>query len=221
MPKLGYKQTEKHKKAISCAMKGIKFPNRKKPKEQLYHNKGWLYQKYIVEKLSMVGIGKLCGCMNNSGQIYFYLKQYRIKTRTISQANIGKKRSKKFKKQMSEIKKGCASWNKGLTAKSDERIVKQAGRNHYNWQGGISNLPYAFEFNEQLKDFVRQRDDFTCQFCGISENSKTHDVHHIDYDKKNSCEINLILLCKSCNARANHNRKGWQFLFETLQEIRL
>lgn len=35
------------------------------------------------------------------------------------------------------------------------------------------------------------------------------DVHHIDYDRKNCKEYNLIVLCKQCNIRANYNRDYW------------
>ncbi len=92
--------------------------------------------------------------------------------------------------------------------------------NHYNWQGGLSFGSYGTEFNKGLKLFVRQRDDFICQLCGVMENGREHDCHHVDYNKKNNNEINLILLCKSCNSKANRDRERWEFLYQTLQEIR-
>lgn len=93
--------------------------------------------------------------------------------------------------------------------------------NNPNWIDGRSYIDYSPEFNNGLKDFIRQRDNFTCQFCGLSENGAKHDCHHIDYDKKNNEKKNLILLCRSCNDKANFQRDKWQIFFEILQEIRL
>jgi 5-methylcytosine-specific restriction endonuclease McrA len=35
-------------------------------------------------------------------------------------------------------------------------------------------------------------------------------AHHIDYDKKNCDQQNLITLCSACNSKANFNRPYWQ-----------
>jgi 5-methylcytosine-specific restriction endonuclease McrA len=39
------------------------------------------------------------------------------------------------------------------------------------------------------------------------------EVHHIDYDKYNNKEYNLITLCKQCNVRANYNRNYWKEIY--------
>ena len=39
-------------------------------------------------------------------------------------------------------------------------------------------------------------------------------VHHIDYNKQNCKESNLITLCNSGNARVNFNRKYWIGFFK-------
>jgi len=38
-------------------------------------------------------------------------------------------------------------------------------------------------------------------------------VHHIDYNKQNCKESNLITTCKSCNIKANKNRDYWEKFF--------
>jgi hypothetical protein len=81
------------------------------------------------------------------------------------------------------------------------------GANHPGWNGGTSNLPYPFEWTEKLKEQIRQRDGETCQECGARENLT---VHHIDYDKSNCSEKNLVTQCNPCNARANFGRSDWQ-----------
>jgi hypothetical protein len=143
------------------------------------------------------------------------------------------------------FQKGCIPWNKKLTAKEDDRIAsgeraggygrkrtiferkvigeanrKRIGEKHPLWQGGISFEPYSPEFNYGLKLKVRQRDNSTCQFCGAKENGRAFPSHHINYDKKDCDKKNLILLCNSCNVKANSNRKKWEFFFQTLMEIR-
>ena len=35
-------------------------------------------------------------------------------------------------------------------------------------------------------------------------------VHHIDYDKPNCKENNLILLCNICHSKTNYNRNDWK-----------
>lgn len=105
--------------------------------------------------------------------------------------------------------------------KMRESFPNRFGENHWNWQGGKSFESYGMEFSDELKLSIRQRDNFVCQFCGIQENGRAHDCHHIDYDKENNDKLNLILLCQDHNKEANYGREEWQFLFETLQEIRL
>lgn len=41
-------------------------------------------------------------------------------------------------------------------------------------------------------------------------------IHHIDYDKKNSKESNLITLCNFCNISVNRNRKEWTKYFQEM-----
>jgi len=87
------------------------------------------------------------------------------------------------------------------------------GENAAFWRGG--RLPYSPNFNNNLKEFVRNRDNGTCQECGALETNKAHDVHHIDYDKSNSDTNNLITLCESCHGKTVTNRTFWQKHFES------
>jgi len=85
------------------------------------------------------------------------------------------------------------------------------------WRGGLSFLPYTKDFNKQLKIRIRDRDNHICQLCGMSEieNKKSLTVHHIDYDKANCRDDNLISLCVSCNSKVNVNREYWVSYFMT------
>lgn len=84
-----------------------------------------------------------------------------------------------------------------------------------NWRGGIAKLPYKYEFNSELKMIIFKRDSYTCQFCFVYPSNRLS-THHIDYDKENNVESNLITLCRGCNTKANFNRPFHQKYFEVL-----
>jgi hypothetical protein len=41
-------------------------------------------------------------------------------------------------------------------------------------------------------------------------------IHHIDYNKQNCNEENLITLCKGCNTRANYNKDYWLIKYKKI-----
>ena len=87
---------------------------------------------------------------------------------------------------------------------------------HPMWKGGISKEPYCFEFTTDLKEFIKQRDNYKCQNPDCRKSSNKLVPHHIDYNKKN-CELNnLITLCTSCNSKANFNRERWKTYYKML-----
>jgi len=78
------------------------------------------------------------------------------------------------------------------------------GEKNPMWKGGICKSSYANTFCKALITKIRKRDNYTCKLCN-KENSTT--VHHIDYNKQNSSETNLITLCKSCHSKTNAHRE--------------
>jgi hypothetical protein len=100
------------------------------------------------------------------------------------------------------------------------------GKNHHSFIHGEGNIPYPNEFNDQLKESIRKRDNYTCQNCSMTEEEhlivmgRVLDIHHIDYNKNNCDNNNLITLCNQCNVRANSNRDYWFAYYQKqLQEI--
>ena len=83
------------------------------------------------------------------------------------------------------------------------------GDKHPNWNGGSSMKPYTLKF-KHVRKLILLLDNYTCQKCFTNENLS---VHHIDYDKFNDDEINLITLCKPCNGNVNANRDYWRGYF--------
>lgn len=102
------------------------------------------------------------------------------------------------------------------------RIGRFGGKNHPNWQGGITFEKYPLGWNKTFKEQIRYRDGYRCQICGkpeVEHGKKLH-IHHIDYDKNNLNEDNLITLCNSCHCRTNFRRDYWIEVFtENKKEV--
>lgn len=137
--------------------------------------------------------------------------------------------NEEFKNTMREKHKasGCPQfdgkrgWNRGLkTGPLSDEIRLKMSKSHIgrtgelspSWRGGISFKPYCHKFNNRLKERIRNRDDRTCQLCGVVECDQKISVHHIHYDKEN-CDPDLITLCRSCNSIVNTNRDYYENLF--------
>ncbi|MEK6918317.1 MAG: NUMOD3 domain-containing DNA-binding protein [Nanoarchaeota archaeon] len=112
-------------------------------------------------------------------------------------------------------------WNKGkvgvytqeqLNRMSESMKGRFSLEKNPSWKGGISFEPYTSEWNDILKKSIRQRDNNTCQICF----NKGKDVHHIDYNKKNCNQENLITLCQRCHSKTGTNREKWKKFFEEL-----
>ena len=90
-------------------------------------------------------------------------------------------------------------------------VGSQTGELHHRWKGGYE--PYYGENWHDVRRSVLDRDDRTCQRCGISgtEYEKQHemelDVHHerpirtFDDPKKANDMDNLLTLCRKCHNR--------------------
>ena len=102
--------------------------------------------------------------------------------------------------------------NKGRFCSKKCRYEAQTGKLNPAWRGGISFEPYCFRFNEQLKEYVRQKFNRKCVLCGISENGEKLSVHHVDYNKLQGCQGHtwvLVPLCHSCHSKTGYNRWHW------------
>lgn len=75
------------------------------------------------------------------------------------------------------------------------------GEKHPHWKGGRGTLPYGPEFTRKFKRMLRERDNYTCQSCGIThkELGRTLEIHHIDHNMMNNDPTNLVTVCGSCN----------------------
>lgn len=84
---------------------------------------------------------------------------------------------------------------------------------------------YPKGWTPEVRELIRKRDEHTCQLCGCVNETKENgyndysrpvlDVHHIDYNRNNLDEKNLITLCHSCHSKTNTKRTAWRLLFES------
>lgn len=87
-----------------------------------------------------------------------------------------------------------------------KRRTDNHGKNSHLWRGGTNNSPYPEDFSIYLKRKIRKRDKYICRACGGSTyGSRAGHVHHVDGDKQNCSEENLLLLCATCH-NAVHGR---------------
>ena len=85
-----------------------------------------------------------------------------------------------------------------------ELLIKRcSGKNSNFWRGGGSSnrQKYPSDWTNELRESIRNRDDRKCQFQDCEYNDTKNkiklSVHHIDGNKNNCQEYNLISLCNS------------------------
>ena len=118
----------------------------------------------------------------------------------------GVPRSEETKQRISKANLGHPGYWTGRRRSEEARremSKSHCGERNGNWQGGISFEPYTPDFNNHLKRSIRERDNHTCQICGVLEIGRVFPVHHIDYDKTNCDQTNLVTLCPDCHNRTN------------------
>jgi hypothetical protein len=106
---------------------------------------------------------------------------------------------------------------------SQLRKIRRAstGKNNPNWQGGIAPAKYTSNFLKKKRNLVRKLFGDVCFLCWSSCSGKRGHVHHIDYNKMNNTDINLVLLCNVCHGRTipKESRSYWRaFLSELCTE---
>jgi len=208
-------------KKMSISHKGI--PN---------HQKGHVLSEETKRKISISNKGKIISeetkrkmSIADKGRIHTQETKNKISKALKGEKSywFGKQLSLETKQKISKANKGNVGYWTGKY-KSEETKKKlsesQRGKKGSNWKGGKSFEPYTIQFNKQLKELIRNRDNYKCQLCGMPEceNVQKLCIHHIDYDKKNCLPSNLISLCRKCHTKTNYKREYWIKYFGTLKE---
>jgi len=93
------------------------------------------------------------------------------------------------------------------------------GSKHHNWRKCTYRGGYLIEFNAKLKTIIRDRDNNVCAICGKPEHiiNKKLAVHHIDYNKNNNLQNNLIALCNKCHIKTTMmERTSWKSILSDI-----
>lgn len=131
----------------------------------------------------------------------------RFKNKTYEEI-YGNEKAAELKKQRSQVQLGIP--------KSEEH-KSNISLSHGGTGIPYENTEYGAEFDNNLREQVRFRDNYKCKICGCSqlENGRQLDVHHIDYNKKNNKLDNLTSLCMRCHRKTNTKREYWLKYFST------
>jgi hypothetical protein len=214
-PNYNRKHTEQERKVMSekhYNCKGINNPNygrhlSSENKQKISKaNKGLKRTPEVIEKLRIAGTGRK-GTKGFTGKHH---SQENIKR--WSNIKTGKRMSESTKQKLKIINTG-----KELSSETKQKIrVSLIQEKCYLWRGGTSKEQYPFEFNHELKESIRRRDEYQCQICYILQNGQRLSVHHIDYNKHNLNKNNLISLCHSCHSKTNNNREYYMQYFNII-----
>lgn len=123
---------------------------------------------------------------------------------------------------VSKSEKHCKNISKGL--KNSEKAIatqfkrgklnpaygrSQKGQLNSNWKGGITNPNQKLRNDPQMNTWriqVYQRDNYTCQKCGVKGYLQAHHIIPISQDISKIFDIdNGLTVCVSCHEKI-HNR---------------
>jgi len=133
-----------------------------------------------------------------------------IYTDSISCMNCyGKIISKKLKDRIftEEHRKNIGLAHKDIIVSKETRIKLSLVHGGTGIPYEHRKYPWAFYL---IRKIILKRDNYTCQKC----NKKGNTVHHIDYNKMNCKEKNLITLCRRCNLDVNFKKDFWKNIFQ-------
>ena len=130
----------------------------------------------------------------------------------IAEALRGKKQSPESNKKRSDALKGRKFTkehrdNLSVAHKGRDRESYLWGDKNPNWRDGASENPYPNEFRA-IKKMIRTRDNSICRICHKKQEGRFGVVHHIDADKNNNAEENLVLVCRRCHGKIHWGRTG-------------
>jgi hypothetical protein len=90
------------------------------------------------------------------------------------------------------------------------------------WYGNVryyGKQQYCERFNDSLRERVRAFFNYKCGKCGMEQNGRKLDVHHINYNKHMCCDNSprlFVPMCNSCHAEIGKRNPYWIEYFTTM-----
>jgi uncharacterized protein YlaI len=184
-------------------------------------DKDWLIQKYQVEGLSMVDIGRMVD--RDPKTILHWMRKYGIHTRPRGDTRNfkGHRVTKRIQtiETRAKLRTYAKTTGKVPYLRNGEHFNKgKRGAVVHNWKGGITPERQTFYRSDEWKEVVKhvwKRDDAKCRRCGldyrtVDRKSIRFHVHHmVSFSNKRlrANPINLVLLCDKCH-RFVHSKKN-------------
>jgi len=234
----GEHHTEDTRKKMSLSHQGKRHTEETKRKISETHlgEKNPFYGKHHTEetkqKISLSETGKKISDdhkkkISKAMMEHVVTKETRQKIRERALEQFKNGMPEETRAKISKAMKGNIPWSKGkhLTEETRAKISESVSLantdwDFYNEHGCIrSQYPYGPEWTTKLRKQIAARDNYTCVSC--REVLPEHfAIHHIDYDKWNNSEYNLVFLCNYCHNKTNGNRAFWEQYFKDLQIAR-
>jgi len=140
---------------------------------------------------------------------------------------MGWKFSKETRKKLSRAHRGenNHAWGKHPSKEARAKMSKahkgiNAGKNHYNWKGGITPLYIIIRNSNKYKEWreaVFRRDNYTCLMCKKRGGKTYLHPHHLlpfaDYPNHRFDIDNGLTLCKDCH-KIIHKRYLWLNIYK-------
>lgn len=210
---------------------------RKKEREDQGYTKEWLYEQYIVKGRDCNDIAREIG--KDGKTVWKWVTDYGIETRKRGYAS---QETSPFKKGQPSVFKGHHHTEETREHFRQLRLadghvpylvngkhwLKQEGKHPASWKGGITPERQAFYATEQwrkVEKYVRERDNNTCQLCGMKQPEdckRQFHIHHIyKFDKNERLRAhpdNLVVLCHKCHMFV-HSSKNTEHKFMTVPMV--
>ena len=132
--------------------------------------------KEYIDGMSSIKLAKKYNCSTNT--IFYALKKFGIKPRTLRETKIGNKNwlGKKHSEKTKELQR-----NAHLGEKNPMYGIKLIGEKNGNWKGGITHEDVKIRKSDKYSNWRKkcmERDDYTCQIS--NERGGNLCVHHLD-----------------------------------------
>jgi hypothetical protein len=193
--------TSEHKAKLSASNKGKKFS------EEHRHNMSEAQKGKILSPEFIEHLRNLAASQKGKS-----LPRERVEKAAEAHRKLERKLSEELKAKLLATRLGSKHTAESKAKMSETRILIGPR---------LKPTIYPITWNEALREKIRERDERCCQKCWVIEDFPKLQVHHIDHDKQNLSENNLISLCLSCH-RSIHNKdiEYWKIMFAIMNNGR-